>query len=85
MPFTSFKETIDLKAYLCHHCFNKAKKCLDMIHNLKEKFDGLLNMASKLTTPTQPSCRKRLASNRDDFAISNGAVQSGSQDSDGEI
>jgi len=58
MPITSFKEKIDPKTYLCHHCFNKAKKCLDMIDNLKEKFDGLLSMASKLTPPTQPSCRK---------------------------
>ena len=60
-------DTNDSKAYLCHHCYNKAKKCVDLIDKVREIASGLLNMASKLTAV--PSCRKRPASARDDPII----------------
>ena len=61
MSFQEMVDTNDSKAYLCHH---KAKKCVDLIDEVREIASGLLNMASKLTAVA--SCRKRPVSARDD-------------------
>jgi len=45
-----------------------------MIDNLKEKLNGLLSLALKVTT--LPSCRKSLASSRDNATINTAVVQS---------
>lgn len=86
----SFKEMINSTnstAYLCHHCYNKAKKCVDLINNVRQLASDLLNMASKLTAipSTQPSCRKRLASSRDNPTSGTAAVQSRVTESVGEV
>ena len=86
MSVNSFKEMIDppdSKAYLCHHCYNKAKKCSDLIDNVKGILGEFLSSASKLTT--LPSCRKRPASSRDNPTISTAVVQSVAPESVGEI
>ena len=86
MSVNSFKEMIDSpksKAYLCHHCYNKAKKCSDLIDNVKKILGEFLSSASKLTT--LPSCRKRPASMRDNPTISTAVVQSVVPQSVGEI
>ena len=78
----SFNEMIDSnssKAYLCHHCYNKAKRCSDLIDNVKNTLGEFLSSASKLTT--LPSCRKRPASRRDNPTITTAVVQSAAPES----
>ena len=47
----TFKEMIDQtnsKAYLSHHCYNKARKCVDQIDAVRKSAIELLIMALKL-------------------------------------
>lgn len=72
MSFQEMVDSKDSKAYLCHHCYSKAKKCADLIDEVRLVAGDLLNMASKLTTlplPAVQSRRKRPASNRDDPVV----------------
>ena len=90
MSVMSFKEMIDSansKAYLCHHCYNNTKKCVDLIDIVRQSAGDLLNMASQLTAipSTLLSCRKRLASTRDNPTIGTAVVQSGGTESVGEF
>ena len=54
MLVNSFKELINspnYKAYLCHHCYNKAKKCSDLIDNVK-KMLGVFKQCIKTDNST---------------------------------
>ena len=86
MPFKEMIDSANLKAYLCHHCYNKTKKCVELIDNVRKSAGDLLNMAAKLTPVPVPSCRKRLASSRDNHpTINTPVVQSGGTESAGEL
>ena len=71
MSFQEMVDSKDLKAYLCHRCYNKANKCVDLIDEVRQVAGDILNMASKPTV--LPSAvvprRKRPASSRVDPAV----------------
>jgi len=71
MSFPEMVDTNNSNAYLCHHCYNKAKRYEDLIDQVREIAGGLLSMASKLTAlpSAVPSRRKRPAFARDDPVV----------------